>query len=264
MTFQHTTLALALALWSLPSLAADLPEPRSLIDRHLAAVGGAQALSASADGTAKMSIEIADTGMRGQMMLYARGEDMAITMNMMGMQVLMGTLDGVSWSIDPMHGPRLIEGKELEEQRRQMDPEVNTFAEAAITSMKTLELGDSEGRPCYRVEIIWKSGDDTVTCFGVDDGLALSSEFTSVSPMGEMRQTMHLYDYKSYGDFKLPSRMRGKAMGLTQVLTIDSFETGTPPDEVFALPAAIVALLDEQKTGGTEPASGQGAETGGQ
>ena len=262
MTLQHTTLALALALWSLPSLAADLPEPRSLIDRHLAAVGGAEALGASADGTAKMNIEIADTGMRGEMMLYARGKDMAVSMEIMGMQVRMGSLNGVSWSIDPMLGPRLIEGEELDEQRRQMDPEVNTFADSAITSMKTLELADSDGRPCYRVEIIWKTGDDTVTCFGVDDGLALSSESTSTSPMGETRQTMHFYDYKSYGDFKLPSRIRGKTMGLTQVLTIESFETGTPPDEVFALPAAIVALLDDAKTGGTEPASGQDSQTG--
>lgn len=242
--------ALVLALAFAPALASakDLPAPRALIDRHLAAIGGGDALRNSGDGTAKMSIQIAENGMRGDMVLHARGEDLVINMSMMGLQISMGSVGGVSWSIDPMHGPRLIEGEELEQQRQQMDPDVLTFSDEAIASMKTIALADSEGRPCYRVEIVWKSGNDTATCFGVDDGLALSSEFISVSPMGDMRQTLHMYDYKQFGPVKMASRMQGKTMGMTQVITIDSFEFGTPPDEAFALPAAIVALTQADKS----------------
>lgn len=258
--------ALALALVAAPALVAakDLPAPRALIDRHLAAIGGADALRDSGDGTAKISIEVAENGMRGDMVLYARGEDLVMNMTMMGMQISMGSVGGVSWSIDPMLGPRLIEGEELEEQRRQMDPDVLTFSDAAIESMKTVALADSEGRPCYRVEIAWKDGNDTATCFDVDDGLALSSEFTSTSPMGETRQTMHLYDYKQYGAVKMASRMQGKTMGMTQIMTIDSFEFGTPPDSAFALPAAIVALTqadaDAEDVGKDEARTEAGAE----
>lgn len=257
-----STAALALAIAPALAQANDLPAPRALIDRHLAAIGGVDALRSSGDGTAKMSVEVAENGMRGDMRVHVRGEDVVVNMSMMGMQISMGSVGDVSWSIDPMHGPRLIEGEELDEQRRQMDPDVLTFSDAAIESMKTVALADSEGRPCYRVEIVWKAGNDTASCFGVDDGLALSSEFTSTSPMGEMRQTMHLYDYKQFGGVKMASRMQGKIMGMTQVMTIDSFEFGTPPDEVFALPAAIVALTQAETSKDDKPAAGRPSDAG--
>jgi len=254
--------ALALAIAPALTQANDLPAPRALIDRHLAAIGGADALRSSGDGTAKMSIEVAENGMRGDMRVHVRGEDVVMNMSMMGMQISMGSVGGVSWSIDPMHGPRLIEGEELEEQRRHMDPDVLTFSDAAIESMKTVALADSEGRPCYRVEIVWKAGTDTASCFGVEDGLALSSEFTSISPMGEVRQTMHLYDYKQFGPVKMASRMQGKIMSLTQVMTIEDFSFDTPPDEVFALPAAILALTRDETSKDDTPAAGRPSDAG--
>lgn len=241
-----TRLMLALALATLPALAGAeaLPDPRQLIDRHLEASGGAEAIRDSGDGSAKMSIVVAENGMRGEMQVHSRGRDMVMTMSMAGMEIHTGMVGDIAWSIDPMLGPRLLEGEELDEQRRSVDPDVITFSDAAIESMKTVALADSEGRPCHRVEIRWKGGDETATCFGLDDGLALYSESTSVSPMGEMRQVIHLYDYKTIGKVRVPSRMRSVAMGMTQVMTIDDYQEGTPPDEVFALPPAIEALLD--------------------
>lgn len=264
MASRRLGLAVAFALVAAPALvsAKDLPAPRALIDRHLAAIGGVDALRSGGDGTAKMSIEVAENGMRGDMLVHVRGEDVVMNMSMMGMQISMGSVGGVSWSIDPMHGPRLIEGEELEEQRRQMDPDVLTFSDAAIESMKTVALTDSEGRPCYRVEIVWKAGSDTASCFGVEDGLALSSEFTSISPMGEVRQTLHLYDYKQFGPVKMASRMQGKIMSLTQVMTIEDFSFDTPPDEAFALPAAIVALTQDETSKTDKPAAGRPSDAG--
>lgn len=239
-------LMLALALAALPAFAGaeTLPDPRQLIDRHLEASGGADAIRNSGDGSAKMSIVVAENGMRGDMQLHSRGRDMVMNMTMAGMEIRSGMVGDIAWSIDPMLGPRLLEGKELEDQRRNVDPDVLTFADESIESMKTVALADSEGRPCYRVEILWKSGDETASCFGTDEGLALYSESTSVSPMGEMRQTIHLYDYKTLGKVRVASRMRSSAMGMTQVMTIEDYQEGTPPDEVFALPPAIQSLLD--------------------
>jgi len=241
-----TRLTLALALAALPAFAGAgaLPDPRQLIDRHLEASGGADAIRDSGDGSAKMSIVVAENGMRGDLQLYTRGRDLVMNMTMAGMEIRTGMVGDIAWSIDPMLGPRLLEGKELEEQRRNVDPDVVTFADSAIESMQTVALADSEGRPCHRVEILWKSGDETATCFGLDDGLALYSESTSVSPMGEMRQVIHLYDYKTMGKVLVASRMRSSTMGMTQVMTIEDYRMGTPPDEVFALPPAIQALLD--------------------
>jgi hypothetical protein len=211
-------------------------------------------LRASTDGTLHMTLEVAENGMRGDMVMYARGSDMAMSVKFaqIGMEMRMGMLDGVSWSIDPMHGPRLIEGEELAQMYLQASSERDLYAKRAIESMKTVALSDSEGRPCYRVEIRWKTGDETASCFGVEDGLALSNESTSVSLTGETREIIHFYDYRSYGPMKMPSRMRMKNSGLTHVMSIDRFELGTPAADVFALPPAIAALVEEAKRGGND------------
>lgn len=142
----------------------------------------------------------------------------------------------------------------------QASSERDLYAKRAIESMKTVALSDSEGRPCYRVEIRWKTGDETASCFGKEDGLALSRESTSVSLTGETREIIHYYDYRAYGPMKMPSRMRMKNSGLTHVMSIDRFEAGTPAADVFVLPPAIAALLEETKRsrndGKTENASG--------
>lgn len=239
---------LALAFASMPALASAeaLPEARALIDRHLEAIGGVEAVRNSGDGTVRIALEIEENGMRGSMLMHSRGKDMVLVMRMAGMEMRMGEVDGVAWSIDPMHGPRLIEGEELSDQQNRTNPDVATYSDASIASMKTVALADSEGRPCYRVEIVWKSGDDTVDCFGVEEHVLLSTQSTETSPMGDIRQTMHFYDYKPYGDFRMPTRMRMKVAGITQIMNVESVETETPPDEAFALPPAIVALLGDR------------------
>lgn len=247
-------LMLALALAALPAFAGaeSLPDPRALIDRHLEASGGAEAIRNSDDGTIRASVLVEENGMGGEMTIHARGTDMVMKLSMAGMQISSGMVGDIAWSIDPMLGPRLLEGEELQDQRREVDPDVLTYADAAIESMKTVALADSEGRACHRVEIRWKSGDDTATCFGLEDGLALYTESTSVSPMGEMRQTVHLYDYKPMGKTRVASRMRTHTMGMTQVMTVEEFTIGTPPDEVFAVPPAIQALLDAGQASSAE------------
>lgn len=242
---------LALALATLPAFAGaqELPDPRQLIDRYLEAIGGAEALRGNMDASAKVSMVIAENGMRGDMQIHVRGDDLATSMTFNGMEIRTGLLDGLGWAIDPMNGPRLLEGAELEDMRRNVDPDVATFSDRAIASLETVALADSEGRPCHRVEIEWKSGINTAACFGVDDGLMLYTESISVSPMGEVRQVVHMHDYKPLGKVLGPSRMRGSLMGMTQVMTIEDYRLGSPPDEVFALPPAILALREAQPAG---------------
>lgn len=225
--------------------AADLPEARTLIDRYMEAVGGEKAAEAAATGTVKMTMGIVENGMQGTVRMYLRPDAMRLTMSLAGAEIEMGMGDGVSWMIDPMHGPRLLEGEELQNQAEKMAPGRETYDVSLIESMKTTALSDSEGRPCYRVDIAWKSGSRSMSCFGTEDGLVLSTESTVVDPSGESLQLLHLYDYKPLGGVLQPSRMRMKSGGVNFTMAIDSFDSAAPADEVFALPPAIVTLLKQ-------------------
>lgn len=246
------TAALLLSVLPLGATAADLPDARTLIDRYMETVGGEKAIEAGAMGTAKMTMEIIENGLRAPVRMYLRPNAMRFTMSIAGTQVEMGMSQGISWMIDPTYGPRLLEDEELQNQVETMSPGRERYDLGLIESMKTTALSDSEGRACYRVDIVWKSGSKSMSCFGTEDGLVLSTESTVIDPSGESLQLMHMYDYKILGGVLQPSRMRMKTGGMNIMLTIDSFDGAMPPDDVFALPPAIVALLKHSGTSGAD------------
>ncbi len=260
--FNRTTLGMALALALSPlaqaadTPAAAMPAARSLIDAHVAAVGGAEAYAKSNDGTAKVQMEIVENGMKLEMMIYGRGSDRASLMAIPGAgDFRNGYSGGVAWSMDPMNGPRLLEGKERDQMIEQSEPKITLRDASLIASANTTVLSESEGRPCYRVEIKWTSGRETADCYGTEDGLMLSTESVIASPMGDMKQVSHMSDYTSFGAVKLPVKIKGKAAGMTQLITILSVDPTAPSAEVFALPVAIEALLKKSAPATTTQAN---------
>lgn len=246
MTLIHrTALATGLALSLAPfAHAGDLPAARGLMDAHIAAVGGREAQAKSSEGTSKIQMEVVENGMKIDMTMYGRGSDRVMLMPIPGAgDFRTGYTGGIAWAMDPMNGPRLLEGKEREQMLEQSDEKISARDSSAIASANTVALTESEGRPCYRVEIKWVSGRETADCYSTEDGLLLSTESVMVSPMGEMKQISHMLEYKTFGAVKLPVKMKGKAAGMTQLITLQSLDQTTPPDEAFALPVAIEALV---------------------
>lgn len=243
----RTILAMGLALvLSSSAQAAEtkLPAARGLIDAHIAAVGGAEAYAKSSDGTTKVQMEIVENGMKLDMILYGQGSDRASLMAIPGAgDFRSGYSGGVAWSMDPMNGPRLLEGKEREQMLEQSDAKITVRDPSVIVSATTVSLSDSEGRPCYRVEIKWTSGRETADCYGTEDDLLLSTESVVASPMGDMKQISYLSDYKRFGALKMPTKMKSKVAGMTQLITLQSFDPAAPAADVFAMPVAIEALV---------------------
>ena len=245
--------ALAIVLSPLAASAADLPQARKLIDAHIKAIGGAKAIDSNSDGTAKATVEIVEAGLKGDMVVYQRGADMVMSISFPTYgEIKQGVIGNVSWMIDPQGGPRLLDGKEREQLVQQNDDKYSKRDKSLIASATTTALSDSEGRACYRVEIEWKAGDKTADCYGVDDGLMLSTEATMSSPMGDIKQVTHMYDYKAVGPVKMAHKSKGKAAGMTQAITIQSYDGAKPGDEVFALPPAIEALVKKQDAAGSK------------
>lgn len=249
--FPRTALVLGLTLGLAPlAQAADLPDARKLMDAHIAASGGREAVAKSGEGTSKVQMEIVENGMKVEMTMYGRGADRAFVMTVPGAgDFRSGYTGGVAWGMDPMNGPRLLQGVEREQQIEQSDARYTVRDPSVIASAKTVALSESEGRPCYRVEIKWVSGRSTAECYSSENGLLLSTESTTATPMGEMKQTSHMSDYRQYGDVKAPAKMKVLTAGMTQLLTILSVDPTPPAAEVFALPPAIEALVKKAAEG---------------
>lgn len=261
--FNRTALALAFTL-SLSSLAqaaepsaAKLPAARSLIDAHVAAIGGRETALTSTEGSIKSTMEIVEASMKGDLLIYSRGDDRLLTITLPAMgETKMGRTGGVVWSMDAMSGPRVLEGKERQQLDEQFDPLYAIRDASLIETATTTALSDSEGRACYRVEIKWKSGKNSADCYNTEDGLLLSTESTASTPMGELKQVSHFSEYTLYGKTKAPKVTKVKVAGITQLVRIESIEESPQDAKLFVLPAAIEALVKKAaSSGGTKDGS---------
>jgi zinc protease len=224
---------------------ADLPSPRSIIDRHIKAIGGRGAILAHKSTHAAGTFSMPATGISGALDVYGAAPDKTLVkINLGGVGDLVEGFDGThGWMLQPMTGPMLKQGKELAEQKFAADYYSDLKEPDRYTSMKTIEKTTFEGRPCYKVSLVRKDGVEHIEYYDVETGLKAGSSGTRETPMGAITATQTLSDYKSFGGVLLPTTMKQAAMGVEQVMKVTSVEFDNVPPSTFEPPAQIKALI---------------------
>ena len=227
-----------------------LPPAQRILDRYAAAIGGRETIMRHNSYRVRGTFEMPGAGVKGDMdVVHAKPNKMAVKVTIPGMGEIQTGYDGtVGWSVNPMQGPRLLEGKELEQISSEAEF-TNLFRGASnIVSRETVERTEMGGQPCYKVKITWKSGRETFDCYSTETGLLVGTTSTQESPMGSVQVTSLVSDYKDFGGVKYATRMRQQMMGQEQVMTVHSVEFDVVPPSAFEQPPAIQALV-KQKSG---------------
>jgi hypothetical protein len=158
-------------------------------------------------------------------------------------EVLEG-FDGThGWSISPMTGPMLLEGKQLDEKRFDSDFHSELRSDDRYVSLTTLEQVDFEGRACYKVRLVRKTGGEDLEFYDVATGLKAGSITTRETQMGRVTGTTVETGYRKFGNLLQPTTVRSQVGGLQQVITINSVDYDSVPASTFDLPPGIKALL---------------------
>ncbi len=222
-----------------------LPSARSIIDRHVKAIGGRDAILAHSSSHASGTMTVAGSEITGVLDIYgAKPDKSLVKINLGGIGDVLDGFDGVhAWTLSPMMGPMLVSGKELEEKKFDADFYSELHEDSRYQSMKTVEKSTFEGRPCYKVSLVRKGGGEDFDYFDVETGLKAGAVATRESPMGPMAVTQVQADYKEFGGLLVPTTMKQTAMGVEQVLKITSVEFDTVPPSMFEPPAQIKALI---------------------
>ncbi len=149
----------------------------------------------------------------------------------------------IGWSLSPMTGPTLVQGKELEQKRFDSDFLSDLHADTRYESMATVEKTDFEGRPCYKLRLVRRGGGEEFEFYDVETGLKAGGIMTRESPMGPITRTTIEADYKKFGPLLLPTTIKSTMMGVQQVITLTSVEYDKVDPATFEAPAPIKALL---------------------
>jgi hypothetical protein len=224
---------------------AKLPSARSVLDKHLAAIGGRQAVLSHTSTRATGTISMPATGLNGAVEIYgAHPNRTLLKVSLDGVGEVLEGFDGKhGWSNSPMTGPMLLEGRQLEEKRFDSEFHAELRNDNRYVSLTTLERVDFEGRPCYKIRLVRKTGGEDIEFYDVATGLKAGGITTRETQMGTVTGTAVESNYKKFGNLLQPTMVKSQIGGLQQVITITAVEYDNVPASVFELPAGIKALL---------------------
>ncbi len=224
---------------------AELPAARTIIDRHIKEVGGREAILAQASTHATGTVSLPSAGLSGTLeAFHAKPNKFLQRMTLPGIGDIEEGFDGtVGWSISPLTGPMLLEGKQLEQRKFEADFFEDLKANDRYVSMTTLEKTTFVGRPVYKIRLVKKSGDEDLEFYDSETGLRIGAISTHDSPMGPMQGTTAWSDYKRFGILLQPVTAKVSVMNTEMIMAITGVEYGKVDPSVFALPTKIKALL---------------------
>ena len=224
----------------------SLPVGRTIIDRYVQAIGGRDAVMRHRSIRYVGTFEMPAAGMKGNLTLVqAAPNKMAMVVDLPGMGQMVSGYDGtVGWSVNPVQGPRVLEGKELEQLRENAGPAAMLRSPDRVRSAETVELTSLGGQPCYKVKITYHSGRESFDCYSPATGLMVGATTTQESPMGSVQVTTLFDDWKEFGGLRTPTKQRLQMLGQEQVLTIDRLEFDHPEDaKVLEIPEQVRPLV---------------------
>jgi hypothetical protein len=230
---------------SLIGQSAALPAAKDIIAKYVAAIGGAAEYDKITSMRAKGLIEIAGQGLSGQVeVLSARPAKSLQRTEIAGIGTIETGFDGTNgWSMDPMSGPSLTKGQQLTELRDDAEFDGALHKSPHVKEMTTVERVDFDGKPAYRVKVVFASGNEQFEYFDVQSGLQRGSEGTRETPMGKVQVTQTIREYKTFGALMQPTLVIEKSMGFEQTLTVSSIEYNVLAANAFDPPPAIKALI---------------------
>jgi carboxyl-terminal processing protease len=223
----------------------SLPSAAELVAKHVAAIGGVDAIRAVTSMRATGVAEVPVQNLRGTFeMLSGRPAKAVLRVELPGLGKIESGFNGVvGWSLDPMVGPSLVTGRMLDEMRSDAHFDADLHPPDLVKSMTTAGRVEFDRRPAFKVNVVYVSGQLQDEYFDADTGLLLGTEGEVQTPMGPVRAVLMARDYKAFGALKHATRLVQSAMGVEQHFVIERIEYNTVKPEAFDPPPIIKAII---------------------
>jgi hypothetical protein len=224
---------------------ATLPSARKVLDRHVEAIGGRAAVLARSSSHVTGTISLPSKGLTGTLELFAAKPDKSVQrITLPGVGTVDEGFDGTNgWSISAITGPTLLQGRELEQKKFDSYFYADLHDTDRYQSMTTVEQTTFDGRQCYKVRLVRRSGGEDFEFYDMQTGLKAGVMVTRETLMGAIPATVAESDYRRFGKLLQPTTLKQTVMGLQQLITITTLEYDNVDPSVFELPAAIKALV---------------------
>jgi hypothetical protein len=215
--------------------AAGLPTVDQIIEKHIAAAGGRAAMEKLSSRTATGTLEIADMGLTGTIVLHEKAPDKSLAIvELQGMGTIReGTDTAGAWEENPQTGLRDKTGAELADARRgaTFNPELrmkSLYKTLEVTGREKIGTADAYGVLATPAE-----GTATKIFFDATSGLMVRQTMTRDTPQGPMDIDVYLEDYRTVDGVKHPFVVRQITPQFTLVIRIQEIKHNVALDDAL-------------------------------
>ena len=214
-----------------------LPSAESILDRYVEVTGGAAAYGRRTSEAMTGTFQIVAANLTGELRMFVEPGLQRTSIELPGVGLIeTGVNDGVAWAVDPIAGPRLLQGFEAEFTITSSRPGAPAHWREQFKTVETAGIDDVGGEPAYRVVQTLGGGGSFTSFYSVDSGLLAKIALGPVEQIYE--------EYSEFDGILTPSRIVTLNSGQRIIIDVASLDANVDiPDERFALPEAVKALL---------------------
>jgi zinc protease len=224
------------------------PKPEVLLDKFIEVSGGKEAHAKIKTEIMDGSLEMPAQGIKGKLTIFRSEPNRTFTeVEIEGVGKIEQVTDGVhAWELSVIGGARVKDGEELESTLRAANMASTLEWRKFYPKVEPAGTETVFDKPCYAVKLTPATGKPETRCYDAASGLLVKSSMIVKTPMGEIPAESTFADYRDEGGVQVPHKMTQKVMGAEIVMTVNKVTVNPPiPDDKFAMPAEVKALLDK-------------------
>lgn len=206
-----------------PTATPKLPEAKEIVEKYVKAIGGREPLKKQKSRYQTATVELSPMGIKGTVETFARSDDRLFVKTTLGGlgDILVGFDGQKAWTVNPIQGNRVQEGKELLQTKRTAMFAREISFDRLYSAMRVRGIDPIGDRKAYVIVASAEGLPDDVLYFDTETGLMLRSDSITVTPEGEQAITTFFEDYRDVEGTKSPHKIRAKtpAFEINTVIT---------------------------------------------
>lgn len=238
------------AAWAEPPSRNDLlPTGAAVLEKSLEMTGGRAAFEQVKSRVSTVKLKMEQVGIEGTITMQQTADGNALMVaNLPGIgETRTGLTDGVVWESNPMTGVRVVEGAEKQQQLRAFRLNAELQPDKYFRKIETVGREKVGDRETFKVVLTPTDGEPETRYYDAENFRLLRVETAVQSPMGVIRATSDMSDYKQVDGMDMPHVIVQSFQGMKIVTTMVEVKHNVEIDpSVFALPEDV-KLLDNPK-----------------
>ena len=154
-----------------------------------------------------------------------------------------------AWSLDPVKGDRLMEGKEKESVIHEYQSLLVDSYNELYKDSKVVKMDTMEGENVWVLTAVGKfNNSPTKMFFSIETGLLVAEYKEIPSGKGSINGKMYIEEYSVIEGTEAlaPKKIRLKAMGMTQYMIFDVLQVNAPNPPKIEPPPSILEFLEQE------------------